>query len=94
MLVHFTIGVVAFLSLLLGPKSGWSQIKPGDKINAQSWEKVKDIVPQNLLKRIKAGYVMEIAEPSHYKTIKEFTDATEKYSGQAKISPDGNALVG
>lgn len=93
-MISLLIGILSLLGLFATVNPGWGQAHSGDKIGPQNWEEAKDIVPQNLLKRIKAGYVMEIAPPSHYRTVKEFTDATEKYSGQVKISADGNTLIG
>lgn len=69
------------------------EIKPGDTIGPHNWERVKGMIGDNLLKRVREGYTFKIKEPTRiYKPLKEFVEATEKYAGQAKLGPGGELL--
>ena len=44
------------------PVAGEVDLKPGDTIGPENWEKVKGMVGENLLNRIKQGYSFKIKE--------------------------------
>ena len=68
-------------------------VKPGDTIGPHNWEKVRGMVGENLLARIRQGYTFKIKQSTTiYKPLKEFVDATDKYSGQVKLGPNGELL--
>jgi hypothetical protein len=50
------------------------------------------MVGENLLNRIKGGYSVQIKEPKVYKPIKEYVEATEKYSKNVKLGSNGELL--
>jgi hypothetical protein len=89
--------IFALLLLLLMQPSGIlraeSHIKPGETIGPRNWEKVKDMLPANLLKRLQQGWTIRIKQPYVYQPPKEFVEATEKYSRNVRLdSNDGNLL--
>jgi len=68
------------------------ELKPGDKIGPNNWHRIQGMVGENFLNRIKAGYTIEIKQPKIYKPLKEYADATEKYSGKVSLGPNGELL--
>ncbi len=66
-----------------------ADLKPGETIGPQNWQRVQGMVGENLLNRIKGGYTFQIKEPKIYKPLKEYVEATEKYSKNVKLGPDG-----
>jgi hypothetical protein len=81
---------------LLSISSLWAaseaDLKPGDTIGPENWEKVKGMVGESLLNRIKQGYSFKIKESKNFKPPKEYLEATEKYSGQARLGSNGELL--
>lgn len=67
-------------------------IKPGDTIGPQNWQRVQGMVGENLLSRIKSGYTLQIKPTKIYQPLKEYAEATEKYSGKVRLGPDGELL--
>jgi len=67
-------------------------LKPGDTIGPHNWQRVEGMVGQNLLRRIKQGYTFKIAERRVYPPPKEYLEATERYSSQVKLGPNGQLL--
>ncbi len=80
--------------LLQAPKSQGADadLKPGETIGPNNWQRVQGMVGENLLNRIKAGYTFQIKEPKIYKPIKEYVEATEKYSGKVRLGSNGELL--
>ena len=69
-----------------------SELQPGDTIGPQNWERVKGMVGENLLNRIKQGYTFKLKEPKTYRPPKEYLLATEKFSGGVRLGADGELL--
>jgi len=69
-----------------------ADLKPGDAIGPENWEKVKGMVGENLLNRIKQGYSFKIKESKNFKPPKEYAEATEKYSGRVRLGGNGELL--
>jgi Protein of unknown function (DUF1329) len=69
-----------------------ADLKPGDTIGPENWEKAKGMVGENLLNRIKQGYSFKIKEPKNFKLPKEYLEATERYSAQVRLSNHGELL--
>ncbi len=91
----FAICGLAFylvLSFSTSTPAAGADLKPGDTIGPHNWERVKDMVGENLLNRIKQGYTLKIKEPRTYRPPKEFAEATEKYSGRVKLGRNGELL--
>lgn len=88
---------LSFLSALLISHSAqtWAaeaDVKPGETIGPNNWQRVQGMVGENLLNRIKGGYSVQIKEPKVYKPIKEYVEATEKYSKNVKLGSNGELL--
>src|SRR5262245_62573984 len=91
------VSVVFFGSFILGSgsqaASAEADLKVGETIGPQNWQKIQGMVGENLLSRIKAGYTMQIKEPkTTYRPLKEYVEATEKYSGKVSLGPNGELL--
>jgi hypothetical protein len=67
-------------------------LKPGDTIGPENWEKAKGMVGENLLNRIKQGYTLRIKPGRSIGVPKEFNVATTRYSGQVKLESNGELL--
>lgn len=80
------------LALLSEAKAADIDLKPGDTIGPDNWQKIQGMVGEHFLSRIKAGQKIQIKEPKIYTPIKEYIEATEKYSGKVKLGPNGELL--
>jgi hypothetical protein len=66
-----------------------ADVSPGDKINAQNVDKVKDLISPGMEWCIKRGWPITIGESKRIEWPKAYKEATEKYASQAKLTPDG-----
>ncbi len=69
-----------------------TDLKPGDVIGPDNWQRVQGMVGENLLHRIKQGYTFKIKQGRAVGTPKEFSAATSRYSDQVKLSANGELL--
>lgn len=67
-------------------------LKPGDTIGPYNWERVREMVGENLLSRIKQGYTFRIKAPAAYQPPRQYVEATKKYSGRVRLGPEGELL--
>ena len=67
-------------------------LKPGDTIGPENWEKVKGMVGENLLNRIKQGYTFSIKQGRSIGFPKEYNAATVRYFSEVKLGPNGELL--
>ena len=67
-------------------------LKPGDPIGPNNWQKVQGMVGENLLNRIKQGYTLKIKETKTIEPLREYNEATEKYSSKVSLGPNGELL--
>jgi uncharacterized protein YxjI len=58
-----------------------ADLKPGDTIGPQNWQSIEGMVGENLLNRVKGGYTIQIKPSKTYRPLKEYVEATERYSG-------------
>src|SRR2546422_4744874 len=84
---------VGVLLVLACVASARAQVSPGDTINKANADKVKDLVSPGVSWCVQHGWPMKIIEPKPIPLRKLFTEATEKYSGQVKLTPDGLGLL-
>jgi hypothetical protein len=91
---EFCLGAVIVFALLNFSlaRANDVELKPGDTVGPHNWQKVQGMVGENLLNRIKQGYSFKIREPKSFKPVKEYLEATEKYSGQVRLSRTGELL--
>jgi len=66
-----------------------AELKPGDTIGPKNWQRAQGMVGENLLNRIKSGYSLQIKPTKTYRPLKEYIEATEKYSGNVRLGPNG-----
>jgi Protein of unknown function (DUF1329) len=84
--------LTSFLGFAHGLWAAEPDLKPGDTIGPENWPKVRGMVGENLLNRIKQGYTFKIKEPKNVKPPKEYLEATEKYSGRVRLGGNGELL--
>ena len=82
----------AFVALWLAAPLAYADVQPGDVITRENKDKVKDLVTDSILWTLDRGAKMEIVEPKPIAWPKLYKEATEKYSGQVKLSGDGLSL--
>jgi uncharacterized protein DUF1329 len=87
------VGVALGAVLLLSGGAG-AQVQTGDKITVANADKVKDLVSPAMYWLVKHGWPMQIADTQKITLRRAFTEATEKYSSQVKLSADGLKLEG
>jgi len=80
---------VAAIALVLQGSAARADVSPGDKITDQNIDKVKDLVSPGMEWVLKHGWPMNIVETKRIEWPKAYREATEKYSGQVKLTPDG-----
>src|SRR5271168_4421368 len=83
-----------FIAVLAAASSTLAQVKPGDFITDENAEKVKDLVSPGEYLRIMHGMSLKIAPSERIDWPPPYKEATEKYSAQVRLSPDGRSLVG
>src|SRR5581483_185064 len=91
-LVRHIAPVLAVVVALLGATPARADVVPGDKITDQNIDKVKDLISPGLEWCIRHGFPINIVETRRVEWPKAYKEATEKYSGQVKLSPDGLTL--
>ena len=70
-----------------------ADVQPGDVITKDNADKVKDLVSPGVEWCIKHGMVLKIVPYKKIEWNKPYREATEKYSGQAKLAPDGRSVL-
>jgi hypothetical protein len=80
------------LSLRLETFGSEVDLKPGDIIGPHNWERVRGMVGEHMLGRIKGGYSFKIKEPRHYKPLTEHVEMTERYSNRIKLGSNGELI--
>ena len=76
----FAIFVFFLLGVPATAHAADADLKPGDTIGPNNWERVKGMVGENLLNRIKSGYSFKIKQSRIVGNPKEFDAATSLYS--------------
>ncbi|MBI4516134.1 MAG: DUF1329 domain-containing protein [Deltaproteobacteria bacterium] len=64
-------------------------IEPGVVVNEQNLEQYKHLLSPGLEWAVHYGWRIRVGAPRPIEMIRAYREATEKYSGQAKLSPDG-----
>ncbi|HEY3168463.1 MAG TPA: DUF1329 domain-containing protein, partial [Candidatus Binatia bacterium] len=93
----FGIFQAAFLGLVLSPAASLVQaadadLRPGETIGPNNSQRIQGMVGDNFLNRIKAGHTIQIKPSKTYRPLKEYSDATEKYSGKVRLGANGELL--
>ena len=85
----FTVAAVMFLT-----GAALAQVKPGDFINPQNASKVQNLVAPGVYYKVQRGMTMKIVPTERIDWPPPYKDATEKYSGQVRLSEDHRSVVG
>jgi hypothetical protein len=65
----------------------------GDVVSEKNMDKYKALLSPGLEWTLHYGLRMKIIAPRHIAMLKAYREATEKYSGQVKLSPDGARVL-
>ena len=71
-----------------------AQVKPGDFITPDNASKVKDLLPPGTYMRVLHGMTIKVEPTERIDWPQPYTEATEKYSGQVRLTKDGRTLDG
>jgi hypothetical protein len=89
--LYSTLVLVALVAAL-AVSSARADVAVGDRITDQNMDKVKDLISPGMEWCIKHGWPLTIGETKRIEWPKAYKEATEKYSGQVQLSPDGLSL--
>lgn len=87
-------GIVCLIFALGAVQASRAEVVPGDVINKGNAEKVKDLVSPAIFWCLQHGMEMKIIAPKPVGWPKAYREATEKFSSQVKLAPDGLTLSG
>ncbi len=79
--------------LLAGAAQVSADVQPGDTINKDNVDKVTDLISPGVKWVVDHGMTMKIVPTKKIEWDKTYKEATEKYSGQVKLAPDGRSLI-
>lgn len=81
-------------AILLGGSASLADVAPGDVITKANVDKAKDLISPGIEWCVRHGMQMKIVPTKKIEWNKVYREATEKYSGQVKLAPDGRSLIG
>ena len=85
----FRFGVIAFV-VALASTPVFAQVKPGDVITKENAAQVKDLLSPGNYQMVLEGMQMNIVPTTKLEWPPPYTQATEKYSSQTELAPDGS----
>src|SRR5208337_2198797 len=71
-----------------------AQVKPGDFITPDNSYKVKDLLSPGAYMRVEHGMSIKVEPTERIDWPQPYTEATEKYSSQTRLTPDHRSLIG
>jgi hypothetical protein len=71
-----------------------AQVRPGDFITPDNAYKVKDLLPPGAYARVVNGMTIKVEPTERLDWPRPYTEATEKYSGQVRLTADSRSLAG
>ena len=77
------------LATLVGVAPATADVASGDKIGSDNVDKLKGLISPGMEWCIKHGWPITITDTKRVEWPQAYKEATEKYSGQVKLSPDG-----
>jgi hypothetical protein len=86
-------GAMVLVATLVAALPAGAAVKPGDFITPDNAYKVKDLVAPGVYYKVINGMTMKIAPTSRVDWPPPYRDATEKYSEQVRLSPDGRTVL-
>jgi hypothetical protein len=87
------LSVAVLVVLVMSPRSS-AEVKPGEFITADNATKVQDLLSPGVYYKVLNGMSMKIVPTERVDWPPPYKDATEKYSGQVRLSDDHRSLVG
>src|SRR5579862_2168862 len=87
-------GLLLALAFLVTCAPSSAEVLPGDLITPVNAAKVKELVSPGVYFKVVNGMSMKIALTERIEWPPPYMNATEKYSGQVRLSQDGRSLVG
>jgi Protein of unknown function (DUF1329) len=84
--------LISYFGIANGLWAAEPDVKPGDIIGPENWPKVKGMVGENLLNRIKQGYTFSIKQGRSIGFPRDYTAATARYFTEVKLGPSGELL--
>ena len=74
--------------------AGTAQVRPGDEIKVENASKVRELVAPGTDWKVTNGMTMKIVPTERIDWPPPYKEATEKFSGQVRLSGDNRSLVG
>ena len=91
--IYRTLFALALLlSRPLGIEAAEADLKPGETIGPHNWQRIQGMVGENFLSRVKAGHAIQIKERTVFRHLKEYIEATERYSGKVSLGSNGELV--
>src|SRR5262249_28650114 len=87
------VSVAMLMFLALSQRSS-AEVKPGDFITPANATKVQDLLSPGVYYKVERGMTMKIVPTERVDWPPPYKDATEKYSGQVRLTDDHRSLVG
>ena len=88
------VAVLATVTAMTFALAANANVQPGDVITKSDVTKVQALVSPGIQWCIEHGLVMKIVPYRRIEWDDAYKEATEKYSGQVTLSPDGRSLIG
>src|SRR5579863_9585187 len=88
------IQIAAVMATLVGASSVLAQVNPGDVITMSNAAQVRELVSPGVYYKVTHGMSMKIVPTSRVEWPPPYMEATEKYSGQVRLSADHRSLAG
>jgi hypothetical protein len=88
-----SLGIAMLMVLVMSPRSS-AEVKPGDFITADNATKVQDLLSPGVYYKVVNGMSMKIVPTERVDWPPPYKDATEKYSGQVRLTDDHRSLLG
>ena len=93
----FLAGPIFALTTLAVLVPGWrtyAEVKPGDFITQDNATKVQDLLSPGVYYKVLRGMTMKIIPSQRVDWPPPYKDATQKYSGQVRLTDDHRSLLG
>src|SRR3984957_13822039 len=87
-------GLLLAVAVVATSASSFAEVKPGDLITPVNAATIKELVSPGVYYKVINGMSMKIAATERIEWPPPYLNATEKYSGQVRLSQDGRSLVG
>lgn len=93
--IVFAVVLMIFVASSFIPSSSHAadaELKPGDTVGPNNWQRIQGMVGENFLNRVKAGHTLQIKPTKTYRHLKEYTEATEKHSAKVRLGANGELI--